>query len=67
MNRDDPWVMNLINMASGYGTPARDAAIRALWINHGWTVEDINDVCSVDLGVIRWALSHAPVIRTTDD
>jgi hypothetical protein len=64
---DDPWVMNLISMASGPAAPARDAAIRALWIRRGWTVEEINEACSVDLGVIRWALNHAPVIRTGDE
>ena len=60
---DDPWVMNLITMASGPAAPARDAAIRALWIRHGWTVEEINGVCSVDLAVVRWALNHHPVTR----
>ena len=64
---DDPWVMNLITMASGTAAPARDAAIRALWVNHGWTVEDINETCSVDLGAIRWALNHSPIIRTGDE
>jgi ribosomal protein S11 len=64
MRDESPWVMNLIGMASGAGIPARDAAIRALWVNHGFTVEEIHEVCSVDLGVIRWALLHAPTIRT---
>lgn len=63
---EDPWVMNLINMASG-AAPARDAAIRALWVNHGYTVEEINQACSVDLAAIRFALNHAPVIRTGDE
>jgi hypothetical protein len=55
--------MNLITMASGPAAPARDAAIRALWINHGWTVDDINEVCSVGLDIIRWALNHHPISR----
>jgi ribosomal protein S11 len=55
--------MNLIGMASGNAIPARDAAIRALWINHGFTVEDINEVCSVDLATVRFALNHHPIIR----
>ena len=62
---DDPWVMNLITMASGPHTPARDAAIRALYYK-GWLVEDINTVCSVDLAVVRWAILHAPVVRTEE-
>ena len=66
MNTDE-WVQQLITYASGPTRPARDAAIRALWVNHGWTVEEINEVCSVDLGAIRFALNHAPVTRTTDD
>jgi hypothetical protein len=60
----DPWVQTLIEYASGPSRPQRDVAIRALWVRHGWTVEEINEVCSVDLGVIRWALLHAPTIRT---
>jgi ribosomal protein S11 len=63
----DVWVQTLIEYASGPSRPQRDAAIRALWIQHGFTVEDINEVCSVDLATVRWALTHAPVIRTTDD
>jgi ribosomal protein S11 len=59
---DDAWVMNLITMASSNGR-ARDAAIRALWIRYGWLVEEIHEVCSVDLEVIRWALNHHPVIQ----
>lgn len=61
MSSEDPWVMNLITMASGT-TPTRDAAIRALWVR-GWTVEEINEVCSVDLAVIRHTLLNAPVTR----
>lgn len=59
----DPWLMNLINLASGNSPPSRNAAIRALWCHHGWTVEEINEVCSVDLAVIRYALTHSPVVR----
>lgn len=65
--RDDTWVQTLINYAQGPSRPQRDVAIRALWIQHGWTVEEINEVCSVDLGEIRFALTHYPVTPTTDD
>lgn len=64
----DDWVQQLIEYASGPSRPQRDVAIRSLWIHQGWTVEEINEVCSVDLEVIRFALNHHPVTnRTTDD
>ncbi len=59
--RDDPWVETLIGYAAGPSRPQRDVAIRALWIQHGWTVEEINEVCSVDLAAVRFALNHYPV------
>jgi hypothetical protein len=65
--RDDPWVETLIEYASGPSRPQRVVAIRALWIQHGWTVEEINEVCSVDLAVVRFALLHYPVTPATDD
>jgi hypothetical protein len=62
-SRDDVWVQTLIEYASGPSRPQRDVAIRALWIQHGWSVEEINEVCSVDLAVIRFALTHYPISR----
>lgn len=59
----DQWVETLIEYAKGPPRPVRDVAIRALWVSHGWTVEEINEVCSVDLAVIRHALLNAPVTR----
>jgi hypothetical protein len=61
--RDDPWVETLIEYAAGPSRPQRDVAIRALWIQHGWTVEEINEVCSVDLAAVRFALNHYPVSK----
>lgn len=63
MNAPDAWLMNLIALASTGTPPVRAAAIRALWVNHSWTVEEINEVCSIDLATIRWALNHAPVVK----
>jgi hypothetical protein len=50
-------------LAASTDARMRDAAIRSLFIWHDWTVYDINEVCSIDLAVIRWALNHHPITR----
>lgn len=63
MTTDDEWVTTLMQYTRDTFPPRRDAAIRALWIHHNFTVEDINEACSVDLAVIRHALLNAPVVK----